>query len=105
MKLNWTDQDTKELLTLKDTVECDEVRVKEKIKEALLGNRFILHVLDNKELEENDAEPDDYFGVNILPYYYVPGTQSESKNFLCYECTCEPRSRWDSVTTEKYQRI
>ena len=103
--MEWTKEDTAFLRGYRNNLDSDDIKLKEEIKQRLLDNKYIIHVLDNKELEENDAEPDDYFGVNILPYYYVPGTQSDSKNFLCYECISEPRSRWDSVTVEKYQRI
>ena len=56
-------------------------------------------------MQKNDAEPDDYFGVNILPYFIIPGVQTDAMNYLCYECSAEPRSRWENVTVEKYQRI
>lgn len=102
--MNWTDQDAKELLTLKDTVECDEVRVKEKIKEALLGNRFILHVLDNKELEplveEDGTGADEYFGVNILPYYLINPIQHSASTFICYEVSYNSSERSDRTGLE-----
>lgn len=104
MRLDWTQEDTKELLTLKDTVECDEVRVKEKIKESLLKNRFILHVLDNKELEplveEDGTGADEYFGVNILPYYMINPIQHSANTFICYEVQYNRSDRSDRTGVE-----
>ena len=103
--MEWTKEDAAFLREYRNTLDSDDIKLKEEIKHRLLNDKYIIRVLNNKELEANNAEPDDYFGVNILPYYYIPGTQSNSKNFICYECTSEPRSRWDAVTVEKYQRI
>lgn len=69
--MTWTDADRERLLVFKTNPDCDDVKVKEKIKEILLGDKYILHVLDNKKLEplvEDDmTNADEYFGVNILP--------------------------------------
>lgn len=83
--MEWTDEDKKRLLSFKDVVDSDDIKIKEDIKKVLLNNKYIIHVLNNKELEEVDAEPDDYFGINILPYYMVTPTQHNVKNYLCYE--------------------
>jgi len=72
--MEWTDQDKAHLLSFKDTVDSDDVKIKEKIKQLLLDNKYIIHVLNNKELEAVDAEPDEYFDVNILPYYMIAPT-------------------------------
>lgn len=87
--MEWTDDDRKALLAFKENVDCDDIKVKEQIKKVLLNNRFIIHVLNNKELENNEAEPDEYFGENIRPFYMIPETQSSTKNFLCYEISYE----------------
>lgn len=89
--MDWNDEDRKALLAFKENVDSDEIKVKEQIKRVLLNNRFIIHVLNNKELEENEAEPDEYFGENIRPFYMIPETQSETKNFLCYEISSDNR--------------
>lgn len=65
--MQWTDKDVEFLRQFRHTVDYDGIKVKERVKEILLDNRFIIHVLNNKELEDNDAEPADYFGINILP--------------------------------------
>ena len=95
--MNWTPDDTKELLTLKETVECDDIRIKEKIKEVLLNNKWIIHVLDNKDLEdlveEDGTGVDEYFGVNILPHYIINPTQHSANTFICYEVSYNNDSR------------
>ena len=97
--MSWTDEDREALIAFTNAaaqVDCDDIKVKEQIKKVLLNNRFIVHVLNNDELEENDAEPDEYFGVNILPWYMVPSTQTSTKNFLCYEINYKELDRYNS---------
>ena len=89
MNMNWTPDDTRELLTLKENVDSDDIRIKEKIKEVLLNNRYLLHVIDNKDLEElvdeDGTGADEYYGVNILPNFIVNPTQHSANTFICYE--------------------
>ena len=66
--MEWTEEDSKYLKSFRNIIDCDEIKIKEQIKQQLLKNKYIIHVLNNKELEETEAEPEDYFGVNILPY-------------------------------------
>lgn len=103
--MEWTKEDAAFLRNYRNQLDSDDIKLKEEIKQRLLNDKYIIHVLDNKELQENDAEPDDYFGVNILPYFIIPGVQTDAMNYLCYECSAEPRSRWEDVIAEKYQRI
>lgn len=93
----WTDADRQNLLDLKNAVDCDDIKVKEQIKQVLLNNRYIIHVLNNQELEDSDANPDDYFGVNILPYYLIAPTQTDTQNFICYEVSYEELDRYNSA--------
>ena len=95
--------DIQELLKFKIKGDNDDIRFKEIIKEKLLNNEKIIYVLNNKELEDNDAEVDEYFGVNILPYYMVPGTQHNTQNFICYEVSFEEEARYNKVI--KYGQI
>lgn len=95
--MTWTDEDKQHLLDLKTNIDSDDVRYKEYIKKALINNKYIIHVLNNKELEEADAEPDDYYGVNILPRYIIPETQTNSQNYLCYEVATDEIYRYDSA--------
>lgn len=80
----WTKEDSKRLASLKYVTDNDNIRIKEIIKQKLLANDDIIHVLNNKELQESEAENDEYFGVNILPYYMVTPTQTNSQNFICF---------------------
>lgn len=93
--MQWTDEDREALLAFGEKIDCDDLKVKEQIKKVLLNNRFIIHVLNNKELEESDAEPDEYYNVNILPYYMIPDVQSSTKNFLCYEVGYKDLNRYN----------
>lgn len=95
--MKWDKEDKAALLGFKESVDVDEVKVKEQIKKVLLNNRFIVHVLNNGELESADAEPDDYFNVNIRPYYMIPETQSNVKNYLCYEVGYDEVNRYNSL--------
>lgn len=80
----WTTEDSKRLASLKYVTDNDNIRIKEIIKQKLLANDDIIHVINNKHLEESEAENDEYFGVNILPYYLVPDAQVDSQNFVCF---------------------
>lgn len=80
----WTKEDSKRLASLKYVTDNDNIRIKEIIKKKLLSNDDIIHVINNKKLQESEAENDEYFGVNILPYYQIMGTQTDSQNFICF---------------------
>lgn len=81
--MGWTKEDTQELQSFKYITDCDDVRFKQIIKEKLLNNRYIIHVLNNEELDED--EPDSYFNKAILPYFALEDTLVKVKNALCYE--------------------
>ena len=106
--MTWTQDDVRRLLLFKDKCDSDEVRIKEIIKKTLLDDKYILHVLDNKELEANLEDDgtgaDAYFGVNILPYYNIAPTQSATSAFICYEVSCE-KNRYDKNTGQKKLNI
>ena len=86
----------KALQQYKGYIDCDEIKVKEKIKQILLDNKLIIYALNNKELEEEECDPEDYYGVNILPYYMIIPVQSKTQNFLCYEV------RYDMAQSYQY---
>ena len=91
------DIDIKELLKFKTKVDNDDIRFKEIIKEKLLDNEKIIFVLNNKELQEADAEPDEYYGVNIMPHYLIPGTQHSAQNYICFETSFDEVARYNTV--------
>ena len=103
--MKWTKADTEHLRGFRNALDCDDIKLKQEIKQMLLNNKYIIKVLANKELEDADAEPDDYFGINIKPYYMIPETQTSAQNIICFETSNEPRSRWETATVEKYQQI
>lgn len=77
------------LRSYRDNLDSDNIKLKQQIKKKLLNDQALIHVLHNKELEEADAEPSDYYGVNILPFYILPDTQTEVQNFVCFETNNE----------------
>lgn len=93
----------KELRELKQNLDSDDIRIKEIIKKKLLENDKIIYVLNNKELQETDAEADEYYGINILPYYMIRPTQSNVQNYICYEVGYDEVNDYNKVV--KYQEI
>ena len=81
----------------------NDVYFKELIKQELLKSDKLIYLLNNKELEEADAENDEYFGTNILPFYIIHPTQHSTKNYICFETSVENISRDNSIM--KYQEI
>ena len=61
----------------------DDISLSKRIIESVLCNDpDIIEILDNTTLDPNI--PDEYFYENIYPFIRIPGTQDESKNFICY---------------------
>lgn len=86
------------LLSFKGSLDSDDIKIKEKIKEILLDNKLIIYALNNKELEEEEADPEDYYGINILPYYMISPVQHNVENYLCYEV------RYDMAQSYQYSK-
>lgn len=101
----WTIEDSKRLASLKYVTDYDSIRIKEIIKQKLLANDDIIHVLDNKELQEAEAENDEYFWVNIRPSYIIPETQTESQNFICFSVGYENVERNFTNSTRTYNDL
>lgn len=101
-----TKGELQELLNLKCTeytktpiYDDDNIRFKEIIKQRLMGNNSLgsdtdkartlanshklLHILNTPNCDE--GEPDDYYGISILPYYIIADTQTDVQNFVCFE--------------------
>jgi len=70
-----TPQQLDYLRSLKTLQDSDNIRFKEIIKKRLIDNPMIIYLLNNTELEETEADPSDYLGVNILPMYLIHPTQ------------------------------
>lgn len=68
----------------------DTERYKYLIMKMLTDNQDILWTLHNKPLEEKvdingNLNGDSYRDVSIFSFLKIPGTQSEVKNFVCFE--------------------
>ena len=65
-------------------IDDDILYAKRVIKEKLCKDSDVIKYLHNDELERVNADPDDYCGVNILPFIRIPGTLDKVKNFICF---------------------
>lgn len=101
--MEFTNDDKVALQAFETLIDSDDIRYKKLIKDILLDNRFIIHVLNNKELEEKEASPEDYYGINILPYYLISPTQTNTQNFICFETQFDEETRYNKVI--KYGQI
>ena len=90
----WTDEDARRLRDFRNRIDDDNIKCKEIIKRKLIKNKGIIHVLNNRELVEADAEPDDYFGVNIRPAYIIPEVQTKTLNYVVYTCGFKDSPQW-----------
>lgn len=90
-----------ELRAYKETSDDDNIRFKEIIKQKLLNNQKIIHVIHNTNL--NEDEPDAYFGINIKPFILLPEVQDEPMNYICFKTEFEASSRENEI--KKYERV
>ena len=86
----------------------DTIRLKEKIKEKMLGCPKLLWALNNEEYEKqlfnedgtlNDTgEWDVYFGDSSLirPFLFIPETQDVVANYICYQTSTDENMRYNS---------
>ena len=102
-KRNLTPEQTQYLIDLKKKPNEDDIRYKEIIKQKLLEDDVLIWLLNNKELEDDEAENDEYFGINIKPEFIIPETQTNVQNYLCYEVSFEDTARFNPAI--KYQEI
>ena len=96
-----------------DTPDDDNNRIKKQIKDTFLNCPELLYAIHNKELEselfdENGnlnidedgnltGEVDRYFGENsnIRPFLFIPETQDEVKNYVCYQTSYSDLVRYN----------
>lgn len=104
----------------------ENIQYKQKIKNALLLNPCLLYAIHQKDLEpelfdgngninweyneelkqyEPLGEWSKYFGetANIRPYLFIPDTQTEVKNYVCYQVSFDELPRY--TTAQKYTQI
>ncbi len=99
-----TNEQIQTLRQYKTVMDDDNVRFKEVIKKNLINDELIIYLLNNRELEDAGADPSDYLGINILPYFLIHPTQHNVQNFICYEISWKEMPRYNGKTT-KYQQI
>ena len=102
-KRKLTPEQQQYLIDLKKKPNEDDIRYKEIIKQKLLEDDILIWLLNNEKLENSEAENDEYFGVNILPMFIMPETQTDVQNFVCYEISFDEDARYNSDI--KYQNI
>ena len=62
----------------------DDIGLTKRIIETVLCNDpDIIELIDDQNLDP--ASPDEYVYTHLFPFIRIPGTQDESKNFICYE--------------------
>lgn len=61
------------------------IYAKNKIFKDLCKDSDIFELLNNTQLKEKEAVPEDYFYINIFPFLKIPETQSKVYNFICFE--------------------
>lgn len=102
-KRNLTPEQKQYLIDLQKKPNEDVVRYKTIIKQKLLEDDVLIWLLNNKELEDTDAENDEYFGKNIRPEFIIPETQTNIQNFVCFEISFDDNARFNPAI--KYQNI
>lgn len=98
-----TNEQLEELRQYKVVTDDDNIRFKEIIKRNLIEDPLIIYLLNNKELEDAEADPSDYLDVNILPMFLIHPTQHNVANFICYEIQFKEVPRYND--TLKYVDI
>ena len=98
-----TQEQLQTLRNLKTLPDSDDIRYKEIIKKSLIDNDLIIYLLNNKELEDAEADPSDYLGINILPFYMIHPTQHNVQNYICYETDVREEDRYNPKM--KQQRV
>lgn len=83
-------------------IDDDILFAKRVIKEKLCKDSDVIKFLHNEELERVNADADDYFGVNILPFIRIPGTQDKAKNFICFSVDDIEDLKYNEVMKTQY---
>lgn len=69
----------------RDMNSVDDIIIKSKriIKKKLYSDPDVIETLNNPEL--NPSEPDTFLDINIFDYIRIPGTTTDTKNFICFD--------------------
>ena len=92
-----TNEQIAELRSYKKIMDDDNIRFKEIIKKNLISDPLIIYLLNNKELEDAEADSSDYLGINILPMFLIHPTQHNVQNFICYEVQFKEVPRYNDT--------
>ena len=98
-----TQEQLQELRNYKTKMDDDNIRIKDIIRRTLIEDPLIIYLLNNKELEESDADPTDYLDVNVLSNYQIHPTQHNVQNFICIATDSKEKVRYNEAL--KIQRI
>lgn len=88
-------KELQEIIEYKKHNEIDNIYYKEIVKNKLINNSKIIYALNNKDLDPDC--PADYMGENILPYYLIVDTQTDAKNYICFETSFTEVARYNTV--------
>lgn len=102
-KRKLTKEQKQYLLDLTNKPNEDHIRYKKIIKQSLLEDDILIWLLNNKELEDKDAENDEYYGINIRDEFLIPETQTNVQNYVCFETSFDDNARYNPAI--KYQEI
>lgn len=83
------------LKTFKSNSNYEDITIKDIVKRELLSDEKILYALNADKLSVKN--PYDFYGTYILPYYIIPDTQTEPRNYLCYETSFNEVARYNDV--------
>lgn len=89
------DQDIKDIISYKKQKGNDNIQYKEIIKNKLINNSKIIRSLNNNNLDTDC--PDDYYGINILPYYLLVDVQTKAQNYICFETSFDEVARYNKI--------
>lgn len=96
-----TPEEMDQLRYYRNNPDENDILYKEIIKKKLLANNKLIYLLHNEELEQAEAENEDYFGINILPYFLIAPVQHDVQNFICFETAFEDVARYNPVIKEQ----
>lgn len=98
-----TQEQIQTLRSYKTVMDDDNIRIKTIIKQTLIEDPLIIYLLNNKELEDDEADPSDYLDTNILSYYLIHPTQHNVANYICVGIDTTESPRFNDAL--KYQTI
>lgn len=96
------DQELKQIISYKKDAGKDEIYYKQIIKQQLLNNSKIIRAINSPDLDPES--PEDYFGVNILPYYLsVFPAQTQAEAYVCFDVGFTEAPKYNQIM--KYMQV